>query len=143
MLRVVGAAAVGEREHRGAVAGLGPCHASSMGPTGSTVWEMEPLTCPRCGTEMRERSLGLATVSQCPEGHGVFLDRAELGTLIEAETDWHAGSGTHTAPLPADHPGHDRAPGRREAVEGVGGDAVRLSLGSDVAERLDVGARAG
>jgi Zn-finger nucleic acid-binding protein len=49
---------------------------------------------------MRERSLGLATVSQCPEGHGVFLDRADLGTLIEAETDWHAGSGTQTAPLP-------------------------------------------
>lgn len=71
-----------------------------MGPTGSNVWEMEPLTCPRCGTEMRERSLGLATVSQCPEGHGVFLDRADLGTLIEAETDWHAGSGTRTAPLP-------------------------------------------
>jgi uncharacterized protein len=61
---------------------------------------MEPLTCPRCGTEMRERSLGLATVSQCPEGHGVFLDRADLGTLVEAENDWHAGSGTQTAPLP-------------------------------------------
>lgn len=49
---------------------------------------------------MVERTLGLATVSQCPDGHGVFLSRAELGTLIEAENDWHRNTGQHTAPLP-------------------------------------------
>ena len=98
-----------------------------MGPTGSTVGEMEPLTCPRCGTEMRERSLGLATVHQCPEGHGVFLDRAELGTLIEAETDWHAGSGTRTAPAAPDHPRHDRSPRPPRSGRGPGWRRFRLT----------------
>jgi Zn-finger nucleic acid-binding protein len=65
---------------------------------------METLTCPRCGTEMVTRTLGGAAgdgeVSQCPEGHGVFLARADLGSLIEAETDWHRNASQHTAPLP-------------------------------------------
>ncbi len=65
---------------------------------------METLTCPRCGTEMVTRTLGGAAgdgeVSQCPDGHGVFLARADLGSLIEAETDWHRNASQHTAPLP-------------------------------------------
>ncbi len=58
------------------------------------------MTCPRCGNEMVERAVGATQVSQCPEGHGVFLDRADLGTLAEAETDWHRNSAQHTTPLP-------------------------------------------
>lgn len=61
---------------------------------------MEPVSCPRCGAEMLARSTGTATVQQCPAGHGVFLSRADLGTLVEAEIDWHSGSGNRTAPLP-------------------------------------------
>jgi uncharacterized protein len=61
---------------------------------------MESMTCPRCGVEMDERTLGEATVSACPEGHGVFLARADLGILIEAENDWHRNAGQHTAPMP-------------------------------------------
>jgi uncharacterized protein len=61
---------------------------------------MESMNCPRCGVEMAERTLGQATVSQCPDGHGVFLSRADLGVLVEAETDWHAQAGQHTAPMP-------------------------------------------
>ncbi len=61
---------------------------------------MDALTCPRCDSEMEIRTLGTGRVSQCPEGHGVFLERAELGNLIEAETDWHRNAGQHTAPLP-------------------------------------------
>jgi uncharacterized protein len=61
---------------------------------------MDSMTCPRCGVEMEARDLGQATVSQCPEGHGVFLSRADLGLLIEAETDWHRNAGQHTAPMP-------------------------------------------
>ena len=49
---------------------------------------------------MLERAVGSAVVSQCPAGHGVFLDRAELGVLIEAENDWHASTGHHTTPIP-------------------------------------------
>ena len=61
---------------------------------------MESMTCPRCDAEMTERVVGQATVSQCPDGHGVFLARADLGTLIESEDDWHRNAGQHTAPLP-------------------------------------------
>ena len=65
---------------------------------------MENLTCPRCGTEMVTRPLagsaGEGDVSQCPEGHGVFLSRADLGSLIEAENDWHRTATQQTAPIP-------------------------------------------
>ncbi|MCW2795727.1 MAG: hypothetical protein JWM79_1224 [Nocardioides sp.] len=49
---------------------------------------------------MDSRSIGDAEVPACPEGHGVFLERADLGALIEAETDWHRHAGQHTAPMP-------------------------------------------
>ena len=45
-------------------------------------------------------SLGDGEVSHCPDGHGVFLARADLGDLIEAENDWHRHAGQHTAPMP-------------------------------------------
>jgi hypothetical protein len=45
-------------------------------------------------------SLGEGEVSQCPDGHGVFLARADLGALIESESDWHRHAGQHTAPMP-------------------------------------------
>ena len=61
---------------------------------------MDTMNCPRCGTPMQERILGQATVSQCPDGHGVFLSRADLGSLVESEQDWHRNAGQHTAPLP-------------------------------------------
>ena len=65
---------------------------------------MESLTCPRCGAEMVSRALsggaGEAEINLCPEGHGVFLSRADLGGLIEAETDWHRHAGQHTTPMP-------------------------------------------
>ena len=49
---------------------------------------------------MVSRSLGAGQVSQCPDGHGVFLARADLGNLIESESDWHRNASQHTAPLP-------------------------------------------
>ena len=58
------------------------------------------MDCPRCGVDMVERPVGSAVVRQCPDGHGIFLARADLGELIEAENDWHAGSGHHTTPIP-------------------------------------------
>lgn len=45
-------------------------------------------------------SLGEGEVSSCPAGHGVFLARADLGALIESESDWHRHAGQHTAPMP-------------------------------------------
>lgn len=65
---------------------------------------MDTLTCPRCGAELETRaissSLGEGAVNVCPDGHGVFLARVDLGALIEAENDWHRHAGQHTAPMP-------------------------------------------
>ena len=49
---------------------------------------------------MVSRPLADGQVNQCPDGHGVFLSRADLGTLIEAENDWHRNASQHTAPMP-------------------------------------------
>ena len=51
-------------------------------------------------TRTLSSSLGEGAISQCPDGHGVFLARADLGALIEAEGDWHRHAGQHTAPMP-------------------------------------------
>jgi Zn-finger nucleic acid-binding protein len=65
---------------------------------------MDPLACPVCGAEMEARtlnpSLGDGDVYSCPSRHGVFLRRADLGTLVESETDWHRHAGQHTMPMP-------------------------------------------
>ncbi len=62
---------------------------------------MEALKCPVCETEMTIKGQGRMNVQQCPEGHGIFLQRIDLGALIDAENDWHReGGGFHTAPLP-------------------------------------------
>jgi Zn-finger nucleic acid-binding protein len=61
---------------------------------------MDAMTCPRCDQEMDPKTLGTGRALVCPDGHGVFLERAELGNLVEAETDWHRNAGQHTAPLP-------------------------------------------
>jgi Zn-finger nucleic acid-binding protein len=49
---------------------------------------------------MAARYLGDVTVHQCSGCQGVFLERADLGILIEAENDWHRNAGQHTAPMP-------------------------------------------
>jgi Zn-finger nucleic acid-binding protein len=60
----------------------------------------EQMTCPQCGSAMAERQVGQVTVQQCTSCRGVFLARAELGDLVEAETDWHRDTGPVTQPLP-------------------------------------------
>lgn len=49
---------------------------------------------------MQDVTLADVRVWQCPQGHGVYLDRSQLGSLIEAEHDWHVNAGQHTAPMP-------------------------------------------
>jgi len=61
---------------------------------------MDPLACPVCGSEMDTRPLGDGEVYACPTGHGVFLRRADLGSLVESESDWHRHAGQHTMPMP-------------------------------------------
>ena len=52
-----------------------------------------------CGTAMDSRPLGDGEVrlSRRPRR---LPRRADLGTLVEAESDWHAHAGQHTMPMP-------------------------------------------
>jgi uncharacterized protein len=59
----------------------------------------EPI-CPRCQGTMATKVRAGVSITQCNECEGIFLDRAELGMLIESENDWHRSSGPHTEPLP-------------------------------------------
>ena len=61
---------------------------------------MDEITCPTCQGAMTQRSVGRVTVRQCGSCQGVFLDRSDLGNLVEAESDWHAHRSTDTARLP-------------------------------------------
>lgn len=50
---------------------------------------------------MEKRAVGAASVSRCTSCSGIFLERADLGNLVEAENDWHRNAGMHhTEPLP-------------------------------------------
>ena len=64
----------------------------------------EAWPCPQCGTEMTARPLGVGLgagqLHLCPAGHGVFLERADLGALVESETDWHRLASQGTMPIP-------------------------------------------
>jgi Zn-finger nucleic acid-binding protein len=61
---------------------------------------MDEFACPQCGAEMVVGGPGRTNVRKCPDGHGIFLERAHLGELIDAEVAWHSGEGHHTMPLP-------------------------------------------
>ncbi|MGH3358155.1 MAG: zf-TFIIB domain-containing protein [Nocardioidaceae bacterium] len=62
---------------------------------------MASMTCPKCQGEMSEYHRAGAQVAQCDGCEGVFLDRADLGLLVEEENAWHdEKSGYHTQPLP-------------------------------------------
>ena len=47
-----------------------------------------------------DQTHGRVTVLQCESCQGLFLDRAQLGSLVEAENDWHANRSADTARLP-------------------------------------------
>lgn len=62
---------------------------------------MDEMTCPQCQSPMHDRAVGDVTVHQCSACNGIFLARADLGALTEAESDWHRhDSGPTTQPMP-------------------------------------------
>lgn len=48
------------------------------------------LTCPKCGAEMRRYERNGVVIDQCLGCRGVFLDRGELESLIDAESSFYA-----------------------------------------------------
>jgi Zn-finger nucleic acid-binding protein len=51
---------------------------------------MSTLTCPKCGSEMRNYERNQVHVDQCTGCGGLFLDRGELEALVAAENAWHS-----------------------------------------------------
>ncbi len=50
---------------------------------------------------MAEAALPAVRVWRCAaHADGVFLERSQLGALIEAELDWHTAAVHHTTPMP-------------------------------------------
>jgi hypothetical protein len=54
---------------------------------------------------MAEQHRAGVSIQQCSSCDSVFLDRADLGDLIEQENDWHTSKGPRTQPLPRITPG--------------------------------------
>jgi Zn-finger nucleic acid-binding protein len=50
---------------------------------------MSTLTCPKCGSQMRNYERNQVHVDQCTGCGGLFLDRGELEALVQAENAWH------------------------------------------------------
>jgi Zn-finger nucleic acid-binding protein len=61
---------------------------------------MDEMTCPKCQGSMGSRQVGDAVVAKCSSCAGIFLERADVGSLSEAENDWHATTGPITQALP-------------------------------------------
>jgi uncharacterized protein len=51
---------------------------------------METLICPKCRGAMRSYERSGITVDQCTECRGIFLDRGELESLVDAELRYNA-----------------------------------------------------
>lgn len=70
------------------------------------------LTCPKCGAEMRPYERNGIVIDQCTGCRGIFLDRGELESLIDAESSFYAP--------PAPGPGFGQLQGsdRREGHHG-------------------------
>jgi len=49
---------------------------------------------------MAVRTFGHVSVRRCTDCSGIFLSRADLGALVEAENDWHEFQSPNTAMLP-------------------------------------------
>ena len=44
-----------------------------------------PMTCPKCGGEMRTHERNGVTIEQCRKCHGIFLDVGEFEQLLTRE----------------------------------------------------------
>lgn len=61
-------------------------------PHARSVWWRNSMECPECRnsgehTQLTAMSAGEILVDRCPAGHGLFLDRGELGRLMRSTSD--------------------------------------------------------
>jgi len=62
---------------------------------------MNPLVCPKCGSDMRAYERNGVTIDQCTGCRGIFLDRGELEKLTDAEASYYGSRPAPAAPAPA------------------------------------------
>ena len=62
---------------------------------------MNPLVCPKCGSDMRAYARNGVTIDQCTGCRGIFLDRGELERLTDAEAAYYGTPPAPAAPAPA------------------------------------------
>ena len=62
---------------------------------------MNPLVCPKCGSDMRAYERNGVTIDQCTGCRGIFLDRGELEKLTDAEASYYGSRQAPAAPAPA------------------------------------------
>ena len=65
---------------------------------------MNPLVCPKCGSDMRAYERNGVTIDQCTGCRGIFLDRGELEKLTDAEASYYGSRQAPPAPAPAPAP---------------------------------------
>ena len=65
---------------------------------------MNPLVCPKCGSDMRAYERNGVTIDQCTGCRGIFLDRGELEKLTDAEASYYGSPQAPSAPAPAPAP---------------------------------------
>ncbi|MGH3413569.1 MAG: zf-TFIIB domain-containing protein [Marmoricola sp.] len=71
------------------------------------------MTCPKCQGELTSHTYADVSFRQCASCQALFLERIELGALIEAENDWHAHQSSETTPMPRITPDMTAPPPRR------------------------------
>ena len=74
---------------------------------------MNPLVCPKCGSDMRAYERNGVTIDQCTGCRGIFLDRGELEKLTDAEASYY---GSRPAARPHRHRRPPRATPRTTAT---------------------------
>lgn len=64
---------------------LRPALLKNLAPPHSSEEDREPIRCPACQNIMRREHFSdvkTVLIDRCPEGHGIWLDDGELGTLL-------------------------------------------------------------
>lgn len=75
-----------------------------------------PLTCPKCAAEMRPYERNGVIIDQCTGCRGIFLDRGELESLMDAESSFYAARNPAPGIPQSQYP--DRREGHHDSEHG-------------------------
>ncbi len=49
--------------------------------------EAAMMRCPKCGARLRSGQINEVSIDECPEGHGIWLDKGELERIAHRESE--------------------------------------------------------